>query len=191
MKYCTKCGNKLEETSKFCTKCGNPTNLGLEKIQKEKEIKKEESNEKLLLKLGVGLIIMASIIFAFVTWDEASGIFKVCFLLIESLIFVSIAVAAKKLGSNNSCKAFLLIGMLLLPIVMLLIPEYGLISSYIVSGAGLYVYLSICTLICIILYIISYKYVKSNVYLYLNCFLINMFILFFMLIYFWRSKNFL
>lgn len=183
MKYCTKCGNKLEEASKFCTKCGNPTNLGLEKIEKEKAIKKEESNERLLLKLGVSLIIMASIIFAFVTWDEASDLFKVCFLAIESLIFVLVAVAAKKLGSNNSCKAFLLIGMLLIPIVMLLIPEYGLISSYISSGAGLYVYLSICSLICIILYFISYKYVKANTYLYFNCFLINMFILFVMLIF--------
>lgn len=181
MKYCIRCGNKLKDDSKFCTKCGNPTSLGIEKIKKDNEIKREISNENLLLKVGVSLIILSSIIFAFIVWKDVSDIFKVCFLSFESLIFFIISLVSKKIGSSNSYKSFWFIGAILIPIVLILIIYYNLTIEYFLKGAGLYVYLSICCAICTVIYIVSYKYTKSNIYLYLNCFLLNMFVLFVML----------
>lgn len=182
MKYCTKCGNKIKDDSKFCTRCGNPTRLGIEQIKEENEVKKEEENQKLLLKIGVSLIIISSIIFAFVVWKDISNILKVCFLSAEILVFFSISLVSKKVGSNNSYKSFWFIGAILIPMVLILIVYYKLlVIDYFLKGAGLYVYLSICSFICIIVYLKSYKYTDSKLYLYLNCFLLNMFILFIML----------
>lgn len=177
MKYCIKCGNKIKDDSKFCTKCGNPTKLGKEKIKEENEIKRQEENERFLLKVGVSLIILSSIIFAFITWRDSSDIFKICFLSVETLIFFAMSLISKKIGSNNSYKSFWFIGSIMIPIIFILVIHY----NFYLKESGLYVYLSMCSVICFIIYLISYKYTKSNIYLYLNCILLNLFILFIML----------
>ena len=38
-KFCTKCGNKLEDNDKFCTKCGTIDETRKTKNMSEKEIK--------------------------------------------------------------------------------------------------------------------------------------------------------
>lgn len=181
--YCMKCGNKLKENSKYCAKCGNVTNLGKEEKSKKEKIRREESNQKLLLGLGVLLIIVSSIIFAFLSWDNFSDISKVLFIGFEALLFLIISVITKKLGTKNSYKALWFIGMMIVPVFFILTIYYELISSYFLSGAGLYVYLSIMSFIMIILYYLSYRYTNSKIYLFINNGLINLLITFILLIF--------
>lgn len=179
MNYCTKCGNKLKKDSKFCNKCGNPTQLELEKRKKEND----EKNKKSLFELGISLIIIANILLASIVLSDFSNIIKVIFILFEIILFISISVISKNLGLVKSHKCFWFISMVLLPILLLLINEYELTIKFFLDGAGLYVYLSLLIIICIIAYFLSYKYLNSNIYLYIICFLINMLALSIMLIF--------
>lgn len=61
MKFCTKCGNKLNENVKYCPKCGNLTKMEIEKLETEK---KEEKNLglKILLNYSILLICIVGLI---------------------------------------------------------------------------------------------------------------------------------
>lgn len=61
MKFCTKCGNKLNENVKYCPKCGNLTKMEIEKLETEK---KEEKNLglKILLNYSILLICVVGLI---------------------------------------------------------------------------------------------------------------------------------
>lgn len=64
MKFCTKCGNKLNEDVKYCPKCGNPTEMEIEKLKIERNQKKEEKNLglKILLNYSILLICVVGLI---------------------------------------------------------------------------------------------------------------------------------
>lgn len=167
MKYCTKCGNKLNEENKFCSKCGTPTRIELERREEEKKRAKELKKDKALLYLGSGLIILASIIFAFSNWENMSNIFKIVFLTVEMVIFLSISVFSKKIGENMPYKATWFIGILFVPIILNLIGDYGILGNYLsYKGAGIFVYLSISSVICALVYYLSYKYINSKLFIY-------------------------
>ena len=100
MNYCTNCGNKLKENSNFCTNCGKPTKNELEKIKAKKQEEKEKRKDKTILWLGTLLVIVASIIFAFTNWENMGCVFKIAFLIVESLIFFITSFVYKKLNNE-------------------------------------------------------------------------------------------
>ncbi len=167
MKYCTKCGNQLKENSKFCSKCGSPTKLELLSREEERKKEKEEKKDKTLLYLGAGLIILSSIIFAFSNWNNMSNIFKLIFLFLEMIIFLSISIFSKRLDENMPYKVSWFIGVLFVPIIFILIAEYEMfgLSN---DGNAINVYLAISSLISGLVFYFSYKYIKSNLMLYLG-----------------------
>ena len=165
MKYCQKCGNKLNEKSNFCSKCGNKISTTKKKISTTTN---EEKKEKLLLILGMILIIVSSIIFAFANWNEMSSIFKILFLSVESLLFLAMSLFSKKLNYKMPYKFLWFIGIVFIPIIFHLIALDKVLGNYLsYDGNGIYVYLSICSFICAVLYFISYKVIKSNIFIYI------------------------
>ena len=169
MNYCTNCGNKLKENSNFCTSCGKPTKNELEKIKAKKQEEKEKRKDKTILWLGTLLVIVASIIFAFTNWENMGNVFKIVFLIVESLIFFITSFVYKKLNNESSYKAMWFLGTIFIPIILNLVAEYELFGNYLsYSGSGIFVYLALSSFICTVMYYLSYKFIKSNVFLYLG-----------------------
>lgn len=169
MNYCTNCGNKLKENSNFCTNCGKPTKNELEKIKVKKQEEKEKRKDKTILWLGTLLVIVASIIFAFTNWENMESLFKIVFLIVESLIFFITSFVYKKLNNESSYKAMWFLGTIFIPIILNLVAEYELFGNYLsYSGSGIFVYLALSSFICAVMYYLSYKFIKSNVFLYLG-----------------------
>lgn len=169
MNYCTNCGNKLKENSNFCTSCGKPTKNELEKIKAKKQEEKEKRKDKTILWLGTLLVIVASIIFAFTNWENMGRVFKIVFLIVESLIFFIISFVYKKLNNESSYKVMWFLGTIFIPIILNLVAEYELFGNYLsYSGSGIFVYLALSSFICAVMYYLSYKFIKSNVFLYLG-----------------------
>lgn len=166
MNYCIKCGNKLKNNVNFCSKCGHPTKIKHE----EKNVKnKEEKKEKLLLSIGTLLIIIASIIFVIANWNEMTSILKVLFLFIESLLFLSLSLFSKRLDYKMPYKFLWFLGITFIPIILILIAKDKILGDYLsFNGNGIYVYLSISSFICFIIYFISYKILKSNFFLFIS-----------------------
>lgn len=183
MKYCTNCGEKLKDTAKFCTKCGTPTRLELEKRKIEKEQKEDEKREKMLLNFGIILVIFASILFALLSWDKFSEIFKIGFLIGETILFFIMAFISKKINNKGTFKACYLLGVIFIPVILIMLNYYEFLGLYFNEGAGLYVYLSIISVICIILYYLSYKFIKSKLYVFLSSLSFIFFIIFFIKIF--------
>ena len=165
MKYCIKCGQKLDEDSKFCSKCG----FKIKNEVKTEPTKKELNKEKLLLCIGTLLIIVASIIFAFANWNEMTGILKVLFLLIESMLFLALSLFSKKLDYKMPYKFLWFIGISFLPIILHLIAIDKILGDYLsYDGNGIYVYLSMSFFLCAIVYFVSHVIFKSNFFLYIS-----------------------
>ena len=161
MNYCTNCGNKLKENSNFCTSCGKPTKNELEKIKAKKQEEKEKRKDKTILWLGTLLVIVASIIFAFTNWENMERVFKIVFLIVESLIFFIISFVYKKLNNESSCKVMWFLGTIFIPIILNLVAEYELFGNYLsYSGSGIFVYLALSSFICTVMYYLSYKFIK-------------------------------
>lgn len=166
MKYCTNCGNELKENSNFCTKCGKPTKKEIEKMKKIEKEKKEENNEKLLLWLGTFLVIISSIIFAFTNWENMNDIFKVIFLIIESIIFFASSFAFKKLKNDGAHKTMWFLGTIFIIVILNFIGDKELLGNYLsYKGSGIYVYLALSSALCALIYYLSSKFMKSKVFL--------------------------
>lgn len=60
MKFCPKCGNKLNENDRYCTKCGNPINMEIEKLEKERN-KEKNLGLKILLNYSIILICVVGL----------------------------------------------------------------------------------------------------------------------------------
>lgn len=184
MKYCTNCGNELKENSNFCTKCGKPTKTEMEKIKIKKQEENERKKDKTFLFLGTILVIIASIIFAFTNWENMTNLFKVIFLTLESLLFFGISYVLKKINSDSSYKTMWFLGTVFIPIILNLIAEYELIGNYLsYNGSGIFVYLALSSLICTLMYYLSYKFVKSKVFLYLGHILLYLVIVFILYVF--------
>ena len=167
MKYCRKCGNQLTQDARFCNRCGTPTSIVIKENEEKAKVKNEENKEKLLLFLGALLIIIASVIFAVVNWEDMTNIFKILFLAMEGLVFLALSMFSKKLKYDLPHKFLWFIGIIFVPIILYLLPYYNMVGSYFSKESGIYVYLAISTLICIITFILSSKFIKSNSFLYL------------------------
>ena len=154
MKYCTNCGQKLEEDAKFCTGCGS-------------KIIKEKAPQNYILLLGVFLVLFASFLFGFLSWKIMGPELRLTFFGIECLLFFGLSYVLKK-AETKMDRLFFIIGLVLIPYTLSLVPYYGLISSYLASGTGLYVYLAICYFLTTAVYIMINSKFKSVILNYLS-----------------------
>ena len=183
MNYCTNCGKKLDQNTKFCTNCGQKIENAVVK-QNKPEVKKEFNVNNLILYVGVSLVILATFIFAICTWDNMSGLFKISFLTFESLLFFVISFTFAKIKNNGLSKAFYLMAVLMIPIILYTIPVYGLLGDYLsYKGAGIFVYLAISNAICAVIYLLSYFLISFKpfayiAYAFIYAFIVNIFFIF-------------
>ena len=154
MKYCTNCGQKLEENDKYCTGCGS-------KVIKEKE------PQNYILILGVFLVLFASFLFGFLSWKIMVPELRITFFAVECVLFFGLSYILKKAATKFD-RLFFIIGLILIPYTLSLVPYYGLISSYLASGTGLYVYLAICYFLTTVIYLMINSKFKSVVLNYLS-----------------------
>ena len=171
--YCPKCGKKLSDNINFCSKCGNKIKKEITKTDNFKEKSKKkmtiEKKENILLIVGTILVIIASIIFAFATWNEMTNIFKLLFLTIESLLFIALSVFSKKVNNKMPYKFLWFIGITFIPILFYLIGYHQMLGNYLsYDGNGMYVYLALSSSICTGLYFISYKFLNSSFFEYIS-----------------------
>lgn len=164
MKYCIKCGFKLSEDDKYCNKCGTPTRITIEKEEIRKKEKKENKKDKIISSLGIFLVIFASILFTFISWNNLDKLFRLLFICFESGLFLILSLLSKKMNNKISFRMCYALGVILIPIIMLLFNYYDYTSLYFKDGAGLFVYLSIISFVCFIISIISYKITKGSFY---------------------------
>lgn len=164
MNYCTNCGSKIGKNNKFCTNCGTST----------KEKGKVEQNEqfdaqKTILILGIFLVLFSSFILGIISWKNLNEIFRIIFFAFECVLFFVLSFVLKKVGSKLN-RLFFIIGLILIPYTLSLIPYYGLISEYFKKGPGLYVFLAIIYFVTFILYILINIKFKSKFITYLSIF---------------------
>ena len=173
MNYCTKCGTKLEKNDKFCAKCGTKVDNSVP--VKTSKVKKEGNTEKFILMLGVFLVLFSSFALGIILWEGMGNIFKIGFFVFECLLFFTLSFVLKKVKSKVN-RVFFIIGLVLIPYTLCLIPYYQMLPNYFINGPGLYVYLAIIFFVTFILYILVNLAFKSKVVEYLS--LISLFIAF-------------
>ena len=146
--FCNCCGYKYEdESNNFCPKCG------AKRIITSGNKKEPVDASKLVLILGIFLVLFASFIFGFMSWKESEAIYKVGFFAFESILFFVFSFLLSKIKSKLK-SVFFIIGLVLIPYTLTIIPYYKLLSSYFLEGVGLYIYLAICYLVVSIAFII-------------------------------------
>lgn len=158
MNYCKNCGTKLKKDSKFCKNCGYDV---INNKKTKEKIKKEFNSENILLNIGIILIISSSLLFASITWTNLSDLFKALFMSFEVILFLILAFTSKILKNDSTFKACYFISVLFLPIVLIMINVYKLIPIF-NDGAMLYVYLSLISFICLVVYVLSYIFVSKK-----------------------------
>ena len=187
MNFCTNCGNKLNKNNKFCTNCGKEIKNEVVKTTKKEvkeEVKRDFNVNNLVLYVGVSLVILATFIFAICTWENMSGLFKISFLTFESLLFFIISFTFAKIKNNGLSKAFYLMAVLMIPIILYTIPVYNLLGDYLsYRGAGIFVYLAISDFLCAGIYLLSYLLLRFKPFTYVSyafvyAFLVNIFLAF-------------
>ena len=70
--FCTKCGNEIESEARFCSKCGKPINLGDVETVSENAHKKKNSNNLILIVIGVVIVALICTIFLLIGKDNES-----------------------------------------------------------------------------------------------------------------------
>ena len=148
MKNCNHCGKKISDDMKFCAHCGH-------KITKETDI------SKVVLLVGVFVVLFSSFAFGIVSWKSMSELYKLLFFAFETVLFFVLSLALKRVSKNTS-RTFFIIGLILVPFTLSLIPYYNLIIEYFRSGAGLYIYLASIYLLSFIGYFLINLKFKSK-----------------------------
>lgn len=168
MNYCTECGKKIDQKNKFCTSCGAEIKKTIKKVEEKKEVKEFNVNN-IILYVGVSLVLLATFIFAICTWENMSGLFKISFLTFEALLFFIISFTFAKINNNGLSKAFYMLAVLMIPVILYTIPVYSLLGNYLsYSGAGIFVYLAISNFICAGIYLLSYFLLNTKAYAYIS-----------------------
>lgn len=133
-------------------------------------ISSESKRIDLLLKLGLGMILISGILFATTSWEIISNLVKVIFLIIMGLIFLGLSVfSEKKLKIESTTKAYFILGLAFFLLTWIGIGYFGVFSewfSYTGSGNNL-VYFITFIILALMLYLISIKF-KEKEYLYLG-----------------------
>ena len=129
MKICSGCQTKNRDDAIFCTKCG-------------KKFKKEADLQKVVLLVGVFLVLFSSIFFGILNWKNMIDLYRLLFFVFETCLFFLMSLALKK-TSNSVSRIFFVIGFVLTPFTLSMIPYYNLVPSILYNNALIYLYLAI------------------------------------------------
>ena len=172
MKICSNCHTENNSDSVFCKKCG-------------KKFKKETDLSKVVLLVGVFLVLFSSMFFGILNWKQMDNLFRLLFFLFETCLFYLMSLALKKV-SNPTSRIFFIIGLLLTPFTLSLVPYYNLIPSILNNEALIYSYLAIIYFITFIAYILINIKFKGKILNYLSLLSLLISFIFISLIF---SKN--
>lgn len=148
----------------------------LKKKKVVKEVDPEARRIDILLKLGVGMVILAGLLFATTSWNEVSDFFKFIFLLFMSGVFgILYYIANTKLKIETSAFIYFILTNLFLIFSFLSIGYFGLIGPWFsIDGAGSKVfYASLSLFTSAIIYFANYKINKAELK-YIPYFLISL-----------------
>ena len=130
----------------------------------------ESKRIDLLLKLGLGMVLISGVLFATTSWNLISDLVKVIALIIMGFIFIGLSIfSEKKLQIPSTTKAYFILGLSFFLLSWIGIGYFGIFSdwfSYAGAGKNL-VYFITFTILSIILYLIGYKF-KEQEYQYLG-----------------------
>lgn len=142
----------------------------------ETEITSEAKRIDMLLKIGLGMIIISGILVATSSWENISDILKVIGLLLISGMFIFLSkFTEEKLNIKKTAKIYYLVGLSFILFAWISVGVFGIISEYFTySGAGSnLVYLTTFALLAGLLYLLNKKY-SAKEYLYfaiVSCYL--------------------
>lgn len=129
MKICSSCQTKNNDESVFCKKCG-------------RKLKKETDVSKIVLLVGVFIVLFASIFFGILNWEHMENLFRVLFFCFETCLFFILSLALKKV-SNVTSRIFFVIGLVLVPFTLSLIPYYDLLTNILHKSSLIFTYLAV------------------------------------------------
>ena len=80
-------------------------------IEKEEEIDKDIKRIDLLLKLGIGMVVISGILFATTTWEVMNNLIKLILLLVLGTLFIGLSIfSEKKLKIEKTTYSYWLLG---------------------------------------------------------------------------------
>lgn len=122
-----------------------------------------------LIALGVFMILLSGIIFSTTTWHSITGIFKVLSLIVFGIIFLFLSVFTnKKLHLKISSLVYWFLSIIFLYFAYISLGYFKLLGNwYSFFGGGYKLFLSNILLTLGLLFIISYKKINKNIFLYL------------------------
>jgi len=153
MKVCNNCHKENNDDSVFCSNCG-------------KKIRNEVDIQKIVLLVGVILVLFSSVFFGILNWESMNNLFRLLFFVFETCLFFIMSLALKKV-SNVASRIFFVIGLLLTPFTLSMIPYYNLIPSILFNEALIYLYLAIIYLLTFVAYILINTKFKGKILNYL------------------------
>lgn len=154
MKICSNCKSKNNDDSIYCTNCG-------------RKFKKEADLTKIVLLVGVFLVLFSSIFFGILNWENMNNLFRFLFFCFETCLFFIMSLALKKV-SNMTSRIFFVIGLVLTPFTLSLVPYYNLVPSILYNEALIYLYLAIIYLLTFVSYILINIKFKGKILNYLS-----------------------
>ena len=139
------------------------------KVMQQVEISSESKRVDILLKIGLGMIIISGILFATTSWEAISDIVKCISLMIMGITFLGLSKFSEiKLKIEKTTKAYYVIGQAFFLLTFIGIGVFGTISpwfSYIGEGKNLVYFLTFILLGTLLLLInnkfkdTQYKYI--------------------------------
>ena len=129
MKICPKCNHENSDESVYCTKCGS-------------KFRKEVDLGKTVLLVGVFLVLFSSIFFGILNWENMDNLFRLLFFCFETCLFFIMSAALMKV-SNKISRIFFVIGLVLTPFTLSMVPYYNLIPNNLYNESLIYIYLAI------------------------------------------------
>jgi len=112
----------------------------------------------ILLKLGVGMVFIAGLVFATTGWNTLHSIFKILILMTISFMFIGLSkFCERKIKIVSTIYLYWILGMAFTMFMIFTIGYSDLLGNYFCfSGAGRLLYFAFCTLVVSILCICSY-----------------------------------
>ena len=137
---------------------GKPIIKGREEPKpKEKEEKGKISNSILMI-VGAGLIVFATLVFLTSSWDDIPSIIKPFMLVfIQLIFFASYYICDKKLDIPKTGRVFKFLGFMFIPIVLISLSCFNLIGELSIEGEYYSLYFAACFIISDIIFKIYTK----------------------------------
>jgi hypothetical protein len=143
------------------------TNINITRGSPKNEIDPEIKKLDILLKLGVGMVIVSGLIFSTSTWDYVSDGLKMLLLIVIGGAFIGLSIFSdKKLKIEKTTKFYWLIGMSFIFFSFLSIGYFGLLGeAFALGGVDEYLFIGSLLMFTSILTFVSYFRFDKELYL--------------------------